>query len=215
MNPVLPRTNRRAFLKTSGLLSLAGAALAPGVVPSLQAQAAGGPVVVASGNGLPATARAMELIQGGADALDAVVAGVNLLEDDPNDNSVGYGGLPNEEGVVELDASVMHGPTGRGGAVAALQNIRYASRVAKLVLERTDHVLLVGAGALKFAKAHGFKEEELLTDASRAAWLRWKETLSNQDDWLPPHTIDSLDVGQGVKQALRHLGTINCNAIDL
>jgi len=215
MNPVLPRSNRRAFLKSSGLLSLAGAALAPGVVPSLQAQAAGGPVVVASGNGLPAAARAMELIQQGADALDAVVAGVNLLEDDPNDNSVGYGGLPNEEGVVELDASVMHGPTGRGGGVAALQNIRYASRVAKLVLERTDHVLLVGAGALKFAKAHGFKEEDLLTDASRAAWLRWKETLSNQDDWLPPHTLDTLDVGQGVKQALRHHGTINCNAIDL
>jgi N4-(beta-N-acetylglucosaminyl)-L-asparaginase len=70
-------------------------------------------------------------------------------------------------------------------------------------------VLLVGAGALKFAKAHGFKEEELLTEASRAAWLRWKETLSNQDDWLPPHTIDT-DVGMGLKQALRHHGTINC-----
>jgi len=82
-------------------------------------------------------------------------------------------------------------------------------------MERTDHVLLVGAGALKFARAHGFPEENLLTDAAREAWLRWKETLSNQDDWLPPHTLDTLDIGQGLKQALRHYGTINCNAVDL
>jgi N4-(beta-N-acetylglucosaminyl)-L-asparaginase len=157
----------------------------------------------------------MELIQQGADALDAVIAGVNVLEDDPNDNSVGYGGLPNEDGVVELDASVMHGPTARGGAVAALQNIRNPSKVAKLVMERTDHVLLVGAGALKFAKAHGFKEEDLLTEESRKAWLRWKETLSNKDDWLPPHDIETKDISMGIQSAIRHHGTINCNAIDL
>ncbi len=215
MNNTDPQPTRRAFLKSAGLLPVLGSVVAPALTLPLQAQGSTRPVVVASGNGLRAAARAMERIQQGADALDAVVAGVNLVEDDPNDNSVGYGGLPNEEGVVELDASVMHGPTGRGGAVAALQNVRYASSVAKRVLERTDHVLLVGAGALKFAKAHGFKEEDLLTDASREAWLRWKETLSNQDDWLPPHTLDSLDVGQGIKQALRHYGTINCNAIDL
>ena len=215
MTPATARTNRRTFLKSSGVLTFVGAIAAPAVVTDLEAQAVGRAMVVASGNGARAASRAMELIQQGADALDAVVAGVNVLEDDPNDNSVGYGGLPNEAGIVELDASVMHGPTGRGGAVAALQNIRYASRVAKLVLERTDHVLLVGEGALRFAKAHGFKEEDLLTDASRAAWLRWKETLSNQDDWLPPHTVDTLDVGLEVKQALRHQGTINCNAMDL
>lgn len=208
------RTTRRRFLTSTGIAGLGGVA-APAFAPQGLAQAAAKPVAIASGNGLQATARAMELIQQGADALDAVVAGVNILEDDPNDNSVGYGGLPNEEGVVELDASVMHGPTGRGGAVAALQNIRYASRVAKLVLERTDHVLLVGAGALKFAKAHGFKEEELLTKESREAWLRWKENLSTKDDWLPPHGIDSLEVGQNVKDALRHHGTINCDALDL
>lgn len=209
MNPV---TTRRRFLNTAGLASLAAAG-APALVRAQPTAVR--PVVIASGNGLKATARAMELIQQGADALDAVVAGVNLLEDDPADNSVGYGGLPNEEGVVELDASVMHGPTGRAGAVAALPNIRHASRVAKLVMERTDHVLLVGAGALKFARAHGFKEEDLLTDESRAAWLHWKETLSNQDDWLPPHAPDTRDIGQGLKQALRHHGTINCNAVDL
>lgn len=205
-----PQLTRRRFLGATGLAALTAA----GTPPLLRAQTAYHPVVIASGNGLQATARAMELLQQGADALDAVIAGVNLLEDDPNDQSVGYGGLPNEEGVVELDASVMHGPTGRGGAVAALQNIRYASRVARRVMERTDHVLLVGAGALKFARAHGFPEENLLTDAAREAWLRWKETLSNQDDWLPPHTLDTLDIGQGLKQALRHYGTINCNAVD-
>ena len=206
-----PQLNRRRFLGATGLAALTAAS----TPPLLRAQPASRPVVIASGNGLKATARAMELLQQGADALDAVIAGVNLLEDDPADQSVGYGGLPNEEGVVELDASVMHGPTGRGGAVAALQNIRYASRVARRVMERTDHVLLVGAGALKFARAHGFPEENLLTDAAREAWLRWKETLSNQDDWLPPHTLDTLDIGQGLKQALRHYGTINCNAVDL
>lgn len=209
--PMTPQLTRRRFLGATGLAALTAA----GTPPLLRAQTAHRPVVIASGNGLKATTRAMELLQQGADALDAVIAGVNLLEDDSNDQSVGYGGLPNEEGVVELDASVMHGPTGRGGAVAALQNIRYASRVARRVMERTDHVLLVGAGALKFARAHGFPEENLLTDAAREAWLRWKETLSNQDDWLPPHTLDTLDIGQGLKQALRHYGTINCNAVDL
>ncbi|MBE7503520.1 MAG: N(4)-(beta-N-acetylglucosaminyl)-L-asparaginase [Verrucomicrobiales bacterium] len=209
------RTPRRRFLQSAGLTALTGALASRSAwLPTARAQTAPGPVVVASGNGLQAAAKAMELLQQGRDALDAVIAGVNLVEDDPKDNSVGYGGLPNEEGVVELDASVMHGPTGRGGAVAALRNVRYASRVARLVMERTDHVLLVGEGALKFAKAHGFREEELLTDAARETWLRWKETLSNQDDWLPPHTIDTLDVGQNVKQALRHYGTINCNALD-
>jgi len=105
------------------------------------------PVVIASANGLRAAEKAMQISQSGGDALDAVIAGVNLVEDDPNDTSVGYGGLPNEAGIVELDASVMHGPTGCGGAVAALQNIRNPSKVARLVMERSDHVLLVGAGA--------------------------------------------------------------------
>jgi N4-(beta-N-acetylglucosaminyl)-L-asparaginase len=171
--------------------------------------------VISSANGLQACAKAMDLIQGGADALDGVIAGVNLVEDDPNDTSVGYGGLPNEDGVVELDSSVMHGPTGRGGAVAALQNIRHPSKVARLVMERSDHVLLVGEGALRFAKAHGLKEENLLTDRSRAEWLRWKENLSPNDDWLPPHSAESTDISMHSGPAGRHHGTINCNAIDL
>ena len=207
--------NRREFLRTAAVTAGTAGSFAELGVPRALAQSDIKPVVISSANGLQATAKAMQLILGGADALDAVVAGVNIVEDDPNDNTVGLGGLPNEEGVVELDSSVMHGPTGRGGAVAALQNIKNPSRVAKTVMERTDHVLLVGAGALKFAKAHGFKEENLLTEESREAWLRWKENLSNQDDWLPPHTIDTLDIGESVKKALRTYGTINCNAIDL
>jgi N4-(beta-N-acetylglucosaminyl)-L-asparaginase len=157
----------------------------------------------------------MEMIKNGSDALDAVIAGINIAEDDPNDNSVGYGGLPNEEGVVELDAAVMHGPSYRAGAVASLRNIKNPSKVARLVMERTDHVLMVGEGALRFARAHGFKEENLLTDSSREIWLKWKENLSKEDDWLPPHSIEETDIGEYMKSYLRHYGTIHCSALDL
>jgi N4-(beta-N-acetylglucosaminyl)-L-asparaginase len=154
------------------------------------------------------------MITAGSDALDAVIAGVNIVEDDPNDTSVGYGGLPNEEGVVELDAAVMHGPSYRAGSVAALRNIKNPSRVARLVMERTDHVLIVGEGALRFAKAHGFVEEDLLTDGSRKAWLKWKEQLSREDDWLPPHTIEEDGIGDILQNYVRHTGTIHCGALD-
>ncbi len=147
---------------------------------------------ISSANGLRATQRAYELLTQGADTLDAAIAGVALIEDDPNDVTVGYGGLPNEEGVVELDAAVMHGPTHRAGAVAALRNIRHPAQVAKYVLEQTDHVLLVGEGALRFAKAVGFKEENLLTEKARKIWLYWKQTQSDRDDWLPP-PVEKLD----------------------
>ncbi|MCI0555462.1 MAG: N(4)-(beta-N-acetylglucosaminyl)-L-asparaginase, partial [Anaerolineae bacterium] len=209
---------RRDFLKSAtavGITATIGSSLAESATPQSRIQQGFKPVVIASSNGMKATAKAMEMIQQGVDALDAVVSGVNIVEDDPNDNSVGYGGLPNEDGVVELDASVMHGPTGRGGAVASLRNIKNPSRVAKLVLERTDHVLLVGEGALRFARAHGFKEEDLLTEESRKAWLKWKENLSKEDDWLPANDIDSIDIGEGIKSAIRNTGTINCNALDL
>ncbi|MFQ5733538.1 MAG: N(4)-(beta-N-acetylglucosaminyl)-L-asparaginase [Planctomycetaceae bacterium] len=143
-------------------------------------------VAISSHNGREATKIAYDRVMKGDDTLDAVVAGVAVVENDPKDTSVGYGGLPNEDGVVELDAAVMHGPTHRAGAVAALQNIKNPAQVAKLVLARTDHVLLVGEGALRFAKAHGFKPENLLTEKARKIWLYWKETLSKRDDWLPP-----------------------------
>lgn len=143
-------------------------------------------LAISSGNGLRTVDRAMELMKGGTDTLDAAIAGVNIVELDPNDMSVGYGGLPNADGIVELDASVMHGPTYRAGAVASLRNIKTPSLVAKAVMERTAHVLLVGEGALKFAKMHGFKEEELLTENAREAWVRWKERHSDKDNYLDP-----------------------------
>jgi N4-(beta-N-acetylglucosaminyl)-L-asparaginase len=188
--------------------------------------------VVSSANGLRANAKAMEMIRAGSDTLDAVVAGVNIVEDDPNDMSVGYGGLPNEEGEVELDASVMHGPTRRAGAVASIRHIKNPSKVAKLVLERTDHLLLVGEGALRFALAHGFKKEDLLTDESRAVWLKWKETMSDKDAWGPGLTApDGVDPNQSffyngpmkrdemialADQLIAHppTGTINCIAVN-
>ena len=183
--------SRRAFMHAAGV-----AAMAVNAVPSASAAAnssrvAGKVKTISSANGLEATKVAYQMIVEGKDPADAVVAGVAIAEDDPNDTSVGYGGLPNERGIVELDAAVMHGPTHRAGSVASVQNIRHPAQVALRVMRRTDHVLLVGAGALDFAIAHGFVQENLLTDLSRKIWLRWKETLSEQDDWLPdPNETD-------------------------
>jgi len=204
--------SRRKFLKT-GLGGTAASLVGSrkSVFAAHQSGASEGPCVVASSNGLKATAKAMELIQKGSDPLDAVIAGVNLVEEDPQDMSVGYGGLPNEEGIVELDASVMHGPTHNAGAVASLRNIKTPSRVARLVMERTDHALLVAEGALKFARAHGFKEEDLLTERAREVWLRWKETLSDRDNWFPPK-MDKL--AAELQPYVSSYGTINCIAID-
>jgi len=123
---------------------------------------------------------------GNADTLDAIIAGVNIQELDPEDQSVGLGGLPNEDGVVQLDASCMHGPTKRAGAVAALEDIATASLVAKAVMERTDHILLVGAGAKKFALERGFKEQNLLTEKSRQDWLKWKSCLASNGGQVDP-----------------------------
>jgi N4-(beta-N-acetylglucosaminyl)-L-asparaginase len=206
---------RRHFLKNS-LLAGAGMLASPKLVSyaAIDTTTPIRPTTIASANGLKAASRVMELLLQGADTLDAVIAGVNIVEDDPDDMSVGLGGLPNEDGVVELDASVMHGPTGRGGAVAALRNIRNPSSVAKVVMERSDHVLLVGEGALRFARAHGFQEENLLTDRARERWLKWKENLSTEDDWLPPHGIKDKGIGQVLNKYERESGTINCLAVD-
>ncbi len=125
------------------------------------------------------------LREGGA-ALDAVEKCANTIEVDPDDTSVGYGGLPNEDGVVQLDAQIADGKTYNFGSVGALENIKTPSSVARLVMERTDHIMLVGKGALRFAKLHGFEEENLLTEKARKAWLNWKENLSDTDDWFPP-----------------------------
>jgi N4-(beta-N-acetylglucosaminyl)-L-asparaginase len=164
--------NRREWFLNSASLAVAS--------PMLGQSSSTGPgkhVVISSANGLAACKKAMEMLQSGADTLDAVIAGVNIVELDPNDTSVGYGGLPNEDGVPELDASVMHGPTRRCGSVAALRGIKTPSKIAKLVMDHTTHVMIVGDGALQFAKAFGYQEENLLTDKARLAWLVWKQSL--------------------------------------
>jgi N4-(beta-N-acetylglucosaminyl)-L-asparaginase len=143
-------------------------------------------LVLGSHTGLIGVKAAYEALVAGASPLDAVVAGATAVEDDPNETSVGYGGIPNEDGVVELDAAVMDGPTHRGGAVAALKNVRHPTQVARLVMQQTNRVLLAGEGALRFARANGFVEENLLTDHARRVWLHWKRTHSDRDDWRGP-----------------------------
>lgn len=179
-----------ASLAAPALLAMTPAALAGSRGRGQEGRPVGGPVVIASANGIPAVERAYAMLVDGADPADAVVAGVARVEDDPDDLTVGLGGLPNEAGVVQLDASVMHGPTHKSGAVGAIENIRNPAAVALLVLKRTDHCLIVGEGAKRFALAHGFKEENLLTDRSRAIWLRWKANMSKDDDWLNDEEMD-------------------------
>jgi N4-(beta-N-acetylglucosaminyl)-L-asparaginase len=184
-------------------------------------QAAARPVVIASANGIRGVARAYEMItRQNADTLDAIIAGVNIEELDPEDQAVGLGGLPNEEGVVQLDASCMHGPTKRAGAVAALEDIATPSLVAQAVMNYTDHIMLVGQGAKRFALEMGFKEQNLLTEKSRKDWLRWKACLNPADNWLdtpgtgaPPPPTASIR-----SDDLLHVrfttGTINMNAVN-
>ncbi len=149
------------------------------------------PVIVSSDNGYTADASgkrgiqvAYDMIARGSDPLDAIVAGVNVVELNPDDQSVGLGGVPNEDGVVQLDASCMHGPTKRAGSVACLEGIATPASVAKAVMDHTDHVMLVGQDAKKFALRMGFTEQNLLTEKSRASWLRWKQRGGDVRNWI-------------------------------
>jgi len=182
MSP-LPPTRR-------DLLGLAAAAGVSSVLPrSASARAtrpARGPVMVGSANALAGMKVSWARLVDGADPLDAAIEAVKVVEADPNDTSVGLGGLPNEDGVVALDAACMHGPTHNSGAVAAIENILHPSEVARLVMERTDHCLIVGRGAYEFARAHGHPHTELLTERARGRWLDWMERKSSIDDRLPP-----------------------------
>lgn len=190
--------NRRTFVKTSALTT-AGLALSG----KLHGQARQLPIIVCSRG----DEWAKKVLEPGwqvwldkKNMLDAVEASANVAELDAEDMSVGYGGYPNEEGVVELDASIMCGPTAKCGAVASMRNIKKACSVARLVMERTNHSMIVGDGARRFAVAHGFKEEDLLTDKARESWLKWKENLSKEDFWGAPEN--------------RPTGTINVLGID-
>lgn len=187
---------RRDFLRTSVALGAGAAALGrfPETVLASPGRtgAAGGPVILTShdnGTGAAAMRQAWEILASGGTALDAVERGANVIEADPDDHSVGLGGLPNLDGVVQLDASIMDGRTYSAGAVASLENIKTPSSVARLVMERTDHVLLVGPGALDFAKSFGFQEENLLTDETREIWIRWREQLSPTDKYGAPEHL--------------------------
>ena len=228
--------SRREFLGTGAaaaaglaLPTIANAApLASLVDRSERMRTAGRPIVIASANGLRGVAKAYEMMSKGSDPLDAAIAGVIIQELDPEDMSVGLGGLPNEEGVVQLDASCMHGPTKRAGAVGALEGIATPSLVAKAVMDHTDHIFLVGAGAKKFALQMGFKEQDLLTEKSREAWLRWKSRQNQNDNWLdvpdtpPPRPTPQGAGSPGAAKELEYdelgvphtFGTINMNAVD-
>jgi N4-(beta-N-acetylglucosaminyl)-L-asparaginase len=163
------------------------------------------PVAVASANGLRGVQKAFDMLMQGADTLDSVVEGVKIQELDPTDDSVGYGGLPNADGVVQLDASCMHGPTKRAGAVGCLEGIKTPSEVAKLILKYTNHIFLVGEGAKRFALSYGFKDEDLMTEHSRVAWLRWRANQNPDDNYL--------DVPDAEQLTVPKTGTINCNAV--
>lgn len=202
--------SRREFLEKSAALTAAGflprLAEAEEFVPTPAVPGAfrARPTVVSSANGIRGVKVAYDKIVGGEDPLDAIIAGVNIQELDPNDQSVGLGGLPNEEGVVQLDASCMHGPTKRAGSVAGIEDIATPSLVAKAVMDYTDHVMLVGPGARKFALAMGFKAQNLLTEKSRQDWMRWKSRLNAGDFWLDHD--DDLKIKFTT-------GTINMNAV--
>lgn len=193
----MSESTRREFLRKAGVVAGAGAvapALATRGLRATPASETGPwirvrhatPVAIASANGLEAVRRAHDVIAETGDTLEAVVSGVNLVEADPEDYTVGYGGLPNADGVVQLDSQVWHGPTRGAGAVAALEGFVHPSRVAVAVMRYTDHVLLAGEGAARFAREIGFEETELLTDASRRQWLEWRATQSDRDDYLAP-----------------------------
>ncbi len=142
-------------------------------------------IIICAHNGYNYLDRGYAVLTSGGDTLDAVMQVITGPEDDPNDHSVGLGGLPNEDGVVELDASCMHGPTRMAGSVAGVRDIKNVSLLSKAVMEHTGHIMLVGEGAQKFAFAMGFPRENLLTDRSRKIWLLWKETMSDKDWWGP------------------------------
>jgi N4-(beta-N-acetylglucosaminyl)-L-asparaginase len=191
------------------------------------------PVIVSAENGYTADASgkrgiqvAWDMLAAGADPLDAIVAGVNVVELNPDDQSVGLGGLPNEDGVVQLDASCMHGPTKRAGSVACLEDIATPSLVAKAVMDHTDHVMLVGPDAKRFALRMGLHAQNLLTEKSRERWLKWKENMGDVHNWLDTRPAPNGKRSSALPQAFQRAhawsaegdleyttGTINMNAV--
>lgn len=199
--------NRRKFIRqsllSSFILGVGAYACRPAEQPDTADTDSGGtnpnstaatPMVIATWSNLPATEKAMQVIQSGQSALDAVEAGTRVVEADPEDTSVGYGGLPDRDGIVTLDACIMDAQ-GNAGSVTFLQNILHPISVARKVMEQTPHVMLSGAGALKFALANGFTETNLLTDTAKARWETWLETQEHPAvDALQHDTIGMLAI---------------------
>jgi N4-(beta-N-acetylglucosaminyl)-L-asparaginase len=224
------KMRRRDFMRTSVAAGLTLAAKpSPSQFPAILHQNGLRPVVISSANGnrfknggnMTCVEKAFNMMTKGADVLDAVIAGVNIVELDPLDDSVGYGGLPNADGVVQLDSSCMHGPKKRAGAVGALEGVRTPSLVAKAVMENTDHHLLVGRGAQSFARNMGFQiEDDLNTDHSRSLWLEWKRR-TDPSHYLDPKERSELWHREGLKMVAEGLierehfyGTINCDGVN-
>ncbi|HUX34777.1 MAG TPA: N(4)-(beta-N-acetylglucosaminyl)-L-asparaginase [Gemmatimonadaceae bacterium] len=237
--------SRRDFIGASAAAAAAGLALpriaaAEPVISSIversdasRGKPASRPVIISAGNGFTTDANgkqgikvAYDLMTGGADPLDAIVEGVSIVELNPRDQSVGLGGLPNADGVVQLDASCMHGPSKRAGAVGCLEDVATAAAVAKAVMDYTDHIFLVGPGARRFAVEMGFKTQNLLTEDSRRAYMRWKADLNPDDNWLnlPPRRSGGGGEREDDEQLSMHVfydehgvphtyGTINMNAV--
>jgi N4-(beta-N-acetylglucosaminyl)-L-asparaginase len=200
-------TSRRDFLATTAA-AVAAASIAPASATAASAPTAAvraRPTVISSANGLRGVKIAYDQIVGGGDTLDAIIAGVNIQELDPDDQSVGLGGFPNRDGVVQLDASCMHGPTKRAGAVGCLEEIATPSLVAKAIMDYTDHIMLVGDDAKRFAIEMGFKTQNLLTEKTRQDWLRWRARLNPNDAHL------DYDGDVAIKFST---GTINMNAVN-
>ncbi|MGZ5944666.1 MAG: N(4)-(beta-N-acetylglucosaminyl)-L-asparaginase [Isosphaeraceae bacterium] len=198
---------RRGFIESAVAASLATSLNASDQQPAHPDDARSGkrPIMICANNGVSFLDDAFTFLKSGGDTLDAAIRVVKGPEDDPNDTSVGLGGLPNEEGVVELDACCMHGPTRRAGSVGGVRNIKNVSLVSKAVMEHTGHVMLVGEGAERFAVAMGFPRENLLTEHSRKVWLLWKENHSTEDwwgpgtadpKWKPPSTVPQAQLWQ-------------------
>lgn len=171
---------RRAFLAQAALVpalaaTAASSAAAERVPREHRRKTSERPLIISTWPfGKPSNERAREVLLAGGSALDAVEKGINVAEEDLSNDSVGVGGLPNAAGVVQLDACIMDGPTHKAGSVAALEGIANPVSVARRVMEKTRHVMLVGAGAREFALQQGFPSRDLLTDASRKAWENWK-----------------------------------------
>jgi N4-(beta-N-acetylglucosaminyl)-L-asparaginase len=224
--------NRRQFVQTTAAAGAAAAAIPTtlfGQAPTMMTPKSVKPVVVSSNNGhkfknggsKTCVETAFSMITGGADVLDALIAGVNIVELDPTDDSVGFGGLPNADGVVQLDSCCMHGPKKRAGGVAEIEGVRTPSKVAQMVMDLTDHHLLVGKGAQDFARAMGFKiEDDLNTENSRGKWLEWKRRtdplhyLSPKDRQTAYHNVAMDMIAEGLIDRDHYYGTINCDGVN-